>query len=32
MIPIATLLFAMLGVSLGLKPARGGQSERSCKH
>lgn len=28
MIPIATLLFAMLGVSLGLKPARGGQSER----
>lgn len=28
LIPIATLLFAMLGVSLGLKPARGGQSER----
>ncbi len=28
MIPIATLLFALLGVSLGLKPARGGQSER----
>jgi lipopolysaccharide export system permease protein len=28
MIPVATLLFAMLGVSLGLKPARGGQSER----
>ena len=28
MVPIATLLFALLGVSLGLKPARGGQSER----
>jgi len=28
LIPIATLLFALLGVSLGLKPARGGQSER----
>jgi len=28
MIPIATLLFGLLGVSLGLKPARGGQSER----
>jgi lipopolysaccharide export system permease protein len=28
MIPIATLLFALLGISLGLKPARGGQSER----
>ena len=28
MIPVATLLFALLGVSLGLKPARGGQSER----
>jgi lipopolysaccharide export system permease protein len=27
-IPVATLFFAMLGVSLGLKPARGGQSER----
>jgi lipopolysaccharide export system permease protein len=27
-VPVATLLFAMLGVSLGLKPARGGQSER----
>jgi lipopolysaccharide export system permease protein len=27
-IPVATLLFALLGVSLGLKPARGGQSER----
>lgn len=27
-IPIATVFFAMLGVSLGLKPARGGQSER----
>jgi len=27
-VPIATLLFALLGVSLGLKPARGGQSER----
>jgi len=28
MVPVATLLFAMLGISLGLKPARGGQSER----
>lgn len=28
MVPVATLLFALLGVSLGLKPARGGQSER----
>jgi lipopolysaccharide export system permease protein len=28
MIPVATLLFGLLGVSLGLKPARGGQSER----
>jgi lipopolysaccharide export system permease protein len=28
MVPIATLLFALLGISLGLKPARGGQSER----
>ncbi len=28
LVPVATLLFAMLGVSLGLKPARGGQSER----
>jgi lipopolysaccharide export system permease protein len=28
LVPIATLLFALLGVSLGLKPARGGQSER----
>jgi len=27
-IPVATLLFALLGVSLGLKPARGGHSER----
>ena len=27
-VPIATLLFALLGVSLGLKPARGGHSER----
>src|SRR5262249_7774357 len=27
-IPIATLLFALLGVSLGLRPARGGHSER----
>ncbi len=27
-VPVATLLFALLGVSLGLKPARGGQSER----
>jgi lipopolysaccharide export system permease protein len=27
-VPVATLLFAMLGISLGLKPARGGQSER----
>ncbi|HUY39337.1 MAG TPA: LPS export ABC transporter permease LptF [Candidatus Binataceae bacterium] len=28
MVPFATLLFALLGVSLGLKPARGGHSER----
>ena len=28
MVPVATLLFATLGISLGLKPARGGQSER----
>jgi len=28
MVPVASLLFAMLGISLGLKPARGGQSER----
>ncbi len=28
MIPFATILFAMLGITLGLKPARGGQSER----
>jgi lipopolysaccharide export system permease protein len=28
LVPIATLLFALLGISLGLKPARGGQSER----
>ena len=28
MVPIATLLFALLGISLGLKAARGGQSER----
>ncbi|HZO81936.1 MAG TPA: LPS export ABC transporter permease LptF [Candidatus Binataceae bacterium] len=27
-VPLATLLFAMIGVPLGLKPARGGQSER----
>ncbi len=27
-VPIAALLFALLGISLGLKPARGGQSER----
>ena len=27
-VPFATLLFALLGVSLGLKPARGGHSER----
>ncbi|HEY6420112.1 MAG TPA: LPS export ABC transporter permease LptF [Candidatus Binataceae bacterium] len=27
-IPFATMLFAMLGITLGLKPARGGQSER----
>lgn len=27
-VPIATLLFAVLGVTMGLKPARGGQSER----
>src|SRR6266851_771707 len=27
-VPIATLLFAVLGIALGIKPARGGQSER----
>lgn len=27
-LPLATLLFAVLGVPLGLRPARGGQSER----
>jgi len=27
-VPFATLLFALLGISLGLKPARGGHSER----
>ena len=27
-VPVATLMFAMLGVALGLKPARGGHSER----
>jgi lipopolysaccharide export system permease protein len=27
-LPITTILFALLGVPLGLKPARGGQSER----
>jgi lipopolysaccharide export system permease protein len=27
-VPLATVLFAVLGVALGLKPARGGQSER----
>ena len=27
-VPLATLLFALIGVPLGLKPARGGQSER----
>jgi lipopolysaccharide export system permease protein len=27
-VPFASVLFALLGVSLGLKPARGGQSER----
>ena len=27
-VPVASLLFAMLGVTLGIKPARGGQSER----
>ncbi len=27
-VPIATLMFAILGISLGLKPARGGHSER----
>lgn len=27
-VPVATLLFAVLGMPLGLKPARGGQSER----
>ena len=27
-VPFTTLLFALIGVPLGLKPARGGQSER----
>jgi lipopolysaccharide export system permease protein len=27
-VPFATMLFALLGISLGLKPARGGHSER----
>jgi lipopolysaccharide export system permease protein len=27
-LPLAAIMFALLGVSLGLKPARGGQSER----
>jgi len=27
-VPFATVLFALLGISLGLKPARGGHSER----
>ena len=27
-VPFATLMFALLGISLGLKPARGGHSER----
>ncbi len=27
-VPFATVLFALLGIPLGLKPARGGQSER----
>jgi lipopolysaccharide export system permease protein len=27
-VPVATLLFALLGLTMGLKPARGGQSER----
>jgi lipopolysaccharide export system permease protein len=27
-VPLATILFALLGISLGMKPARGGQSER----
>src|SRR5262249_19761702 len=27
-VPFTTLLFALMGVPLGLKPARGGQSER----
>jgi len=27
-VPLATLMFAMLGIALGLKPARGGHSER----
>jgi lipopolysaccharide export system permease protein len=27
-VPLASLLFALLGIPLGLKPARGGQSER----
>jgi lipopolysaccharide export system permease protein len=27
-VPLATVMFAMLGIALGLKPARGGHSER----
>ncbi len=27
-VPVATILFALLGLTMGLKPARGGQSER----
>ncbi len=27
-VPVASMLFAILGVTLGIKPARGGQSER----
>jgi lipopolysaccharide export system permease protein len=27
-VPLASVLFAILGIPLGLKPARGGQSER----
>jgi lipopolysaccharide export system permease protein len=27
-VPLATLMFAMIGIALGLKPARGGHSER----
>ncbi|HYB91933.1 MAG TPA: LPS export ABC transporter permease LptF [Candidatus Binataceae bacterium] len=27
-VPLATLMFALLGISLGIKPARGGHSER----